>query len=289
MLKKLISIFLCAALAVISAISVSAESKITGKNRNYTYVTKYTLKDQQAGFFTYNITDTTARIQFHNLSTNETTTVKFFDIVDRPTYMSMGEYTYEQIRFVSTIGRGGFGVGGGKNLNFSNTGGGYERIRIKLSDYISGIKEDGTVTKNGHTYNFKRQIEGATIYESALIFESGGAFTLAAPDKNGMVEIVVSTKIGQPVYYSTDFTVRTATGGEGLAGGANRDYLYTLTYGNCDDNRKVDISDATAIQQNLAYMVNFDAIQIRNGDMNKNGKIDVSDATLIQEFIAGIK
>lgn len=283
MLKKSMAIFLCAALAVISVMSVSAESGITGKNRTYTYVTKYTLQNQQIGFFTYNITDTTARMELRNLSTNQTTTFNFSDAINHPVYISMGAYTYEQRR-----GLGNGSSGGGGNLNFSNTGGKYEQIRIKLSDYINGFNENGTVTLGGHTYNFNRQVEGNTTYESSLIFESGGALTLAAPDKNGMVEIVVSAEIGREIHYSTDFRKITPTS-SGSGGGTNRGNLHGLTYGDVDDNSRVNVSDATAIQQKLAYMLDFDAVQIRNGDIDKNGTLDVLDATLIQEYIAGIK
>lgn len=283
MLKKIISIFLCCALATISIMSVSAKSNVTGAYRSYTYVTKYNLQNQQAGFFTYNITDTTARMELYNLSTNQTTNFNFSDAINHPVYISMGAYTYEQRR-----GLGNGSSGGGGNLNFSNTGGKYEQIKIKLSDYINGFEEDGTVTLNGHTYNFNRQVEGNNTYESSLIFESGGAFTLAAPDKNGMVEIVVSAEMGREIFYSTDFRKITPTS-SGSGGGTNRRNLHGLTYGDVDDNSRVNISDATAIQMNLAYMVDFDAVQVRNGDMSKNGQIDIMDATLIQEYIAGIK
>lgn len=285
-MKKLISAALCFVLAIVSVISVSAESRVTGKNRTYKYVTKYTINNGQAGFFTSNITDTNAYIELRNISSGKITSVYFSDLIYHPTYLSMGSYNYEQTRFI-----GSGGSGGGGNLNFSNTGGKYERIKIKLSDYISGFNSDGTVTKDGHKYNFKKQVEGNTTYESSLIFESGGAFTLAAPDKNGMVEIVVSTKIGQEVRYSTNFSKHTLADGRltsSSGGGINRGYFCGLTYGDCDDSCDVDITDATTIQQNIAHMNNFDDAQVRSGDMNKDGKIDISDATMIQQYIAGI-
>lgn len=56
--------------------------------------------------------------------------------------------------------------------------------------------------------------------------------------------------------------------------------------GDVNSDGKVDVTDATLLQQYLAEMVELSPAQLAVADANGDGKIDVTDATAIQNYIA---
>lgn len=58
--------------------------------------------------------------------------------------------------------------------------------------------------------------------------------------------------------------------------------------GDVTGDGKVDISDVTLTQMNIAKLVDFDDAQNYNGDIDKNEKIDIGDVTLTQMYIANL-
>ena len=61
---------------------------------------------------------------------------------------------------------------------------------------------------------------------------------------------------------------------------------YTVTTGDVSGDSKVDITDATLVQQFAAELIELDENQKKAADTNKDGKVDIGDATLIQKFVA---
>ena len=61
---------------------------------------------------------------------------------------------------------------------------------------------------------------------------------------------------------------------------------YTVTTGDVSGDSKVDITDATLVQQFAAELIELDENQKKAADTNKDGKVDIDDATLIQKFVA---
>lgn len=58
--------------------------------------------------------------------------------------------------------------------------------------------------------------------------------------------------------------------------------------GDVDLNKKIDISDVTATQMNIAKLLELDVEAELNADVDRNNKIDISDVTYIQMYIAQI-
>lgn len=284
-MKKLIAFLVTFALSVsctVSAYAFETEETVgAAAKRTITEGVKYTVPDQQGFFYTSNLSSSDARIEFKNLSTDKTTTVRFDEYIYHPGLVKFGTQTYSQMRWIKNSGGGG-----GGDINFSHTGGKYQAVKINLRSFLGDkFNKDGTYTKDGHTYNFRVQEEGDATYYSSLIFECGGAFTQTAPDKNGNVEIIVSREIGKSVYYSTEFGCK-KPGSVSSGGGTNRGSVHGLTFGDADDSGWVSISDVTQIQLYCAGKEKFDDVNIRNADMDRDKKVDIKDATMLQIALA---
>ena len=61
-----------------------------------------------------------------------------------------------------------------------------------------------------------------------------------------------------------------------------------LIKGDVNGDGRVDINDATLVQQCAAELVTFTDAQKSAGDTNGDGKVDINDATRIQQFAAEI-
>ena len=59
--------------------------------------------------------------------------------------------------------------------------------------------------------------------------------------------------------------------------------------GDANDNKGVDIGDATAIQYHLAEFVKLNGISLKAADANLDKELDIRDATAIQKFLAGFE
>lgn len=137
-----------------------------------------------------------------------------------------------------------------------------------------------------HDYKFKyEKADDGGYYDSALYFQSGGAVTGVVPDKDGCVEIYLSTKINEPTDYCTTFSYRKAyvVGGGGGTVGSN---IYILRFGNIDLQGTVDVNDVTLLQQYISGSVELDSLQYYYTDTNFDGHRDVRDVTTLQQAIA---
>ena len=254
---------------------------------------KTSQKDGQLVIYNYNVpSDTKAFIDVAEDGSDKRTRYNFGDSFNHPVSYTLKKKTYSTY-IGSRINSGG-GSGSACSVFLEDSGGKYERVRIKLHDYSNYFTEKGTAISSAsdkqHEYTFRQEAPDAygNIYSSVLVIYSGGAVNHVVPDKNGEVEIYVSTNIGVSTRFATDFLYELHQDGftTGGGGGTSGSYFKGLTIGDADQNGYVTVSDATEIQKNAAGMNSFDASQKRSGDVNRDGAVDVADATAIQMFLA---
>ncbi len=181
------------------------------------------------------------------------------------------------------------GSGGGKcnNSFIYDKSGEYKRVKIKLSDY-SNFNEDGTYNQTladiSHDYTFKNEEGG---FQSSIVFFSGNAITVTAPDSQGYVEIYCSTDIRHTTLFMTNFRYRNG-GVSASGGGTSGTAVKGVRKGNADMPSGLDVRDATLIQKSVAQKVELNSVQEYCADANNDGNIAVTDATLVQKYLAMI-
>lgn len=285
-MKKIISILLSVAMlattAAITANAASVDENTVGAHK-YTSLGKTTLKDSQVRFYTYNFTKNNPKtgIRMDDLTMHMSKDFLFNDITGEYKQISVSGASLFEHWIILESGRGGT-----QTRRYGKTGGTYEKIRVKLSDYSDYFNSNGTHTKDGHNYNFTTQKSGDTKYSSALVFWSGGIFTAVTPDKNGYVEFYACKDIDEDVRFFTDFRYDTPST-HGSGGGMNGGYFKGFTMGDADMGGYVNVDDVTKIQSYSAGIENLDSLQRRNADVTGDGKIDIGDATMIQKHLAG--
>lgn len=280
-MKKIISVLLSVAMLAGTAV-ITANANTDTDVHKYTVLDSITLKDGQINFYTYNYSkdNPATGIQLDNKAQNSSSEVYFNDIngykqVNVPTATDIEHW------FIFNNGRSGI-----QSKRYNNTGGTYEKIRIKLSDYSDYFNSDGSHTFKDIDYNFSTQKEEVFTKQSALVFWSGGVFTAVTPSKDGYAELYVSKKIGENTKIYTEFSFKVLhTTYEYV--GKNGDDFGCFAIGDADASGGVYVDDVTAIQSYVAGTEVFDNLQMRNADVNFDGTIDVSDATMVQKYLAG--
>lgn len=292
-IKKLLTAGVCVITAMVCTISAGAAEvtpKETGKYSSFRQTGSSVRVDNNNVYldsFNYTVNfDITKLIRFCNVE-NSSDYQEFSFMYGGPRYLD-GNKTYEVIKSMEFDGGG---TSGNANIrNFNGTGGTYEKVRIKLSDFESYFNSDGSHTQDGFAYHFGGPEKlGKTTYYSYLLIFSGAAYTNVTPDSNGEAEFYVSTKIGVPTYFSTEFDSRTATSSHSPGGISYQKMV--ICKGNAKtDNNDVAIDDATHIQLYIAYLLNeeFTDLQKFNADVNNDGVIDIKDATNIQLYLADL-
>lgn len=285
-MKKIISILLCVAMlagtAAITANAASVDENTVGAHK-YTSLGKTTIKDSQVRFYTYNFTKNNPKtgIRMDDITMHMSKEFYFNDITGEYKQISVsGASVFEHWLMLES------GGGGTQSGRYDKTGGTYEKIRVKLSDYSDYFNSNGTHTKDGYNYNFTTQKSGDTKYSSALVFWSGGIFTAVTPDKNGYVEFYVCKNIGEDVNFFSGFRYDTPTT-HGSGGGKNGEIFKGFIMGDTNVNGWVNVDDVTKVQSYTAGTEELDSLQQRNADVNDDGKIDINDATMIQKYLAG--
>lgn len=282
MKKKLLSAILCSALAAVSIVSSSAldtDNPSSGASLNYKILGETTLKNNYATFYTFgsNI-DPTAGISFKDQDTSNIVLDYYFT---SPTPSGVSQYLPSASGYSFRKLLGSSSGSGGRTLKFVNTGGTYEKIRVKLSDFSKYFNVNGTHTmaffdKPSHDYNFTKE---SSAYTSSLIFFSGGAITAVAPDSNGYAEIYVSTKLGTETFFATDFC-----GNNSIGGGTTGSTFAGFTIGDVDKNGYISLNDAIFIQKYNVGMETFDELSKRNADANRDGVINLKDTVKVQKY-----
>ena len=294
-IKKITSIILAASTFATFALA-GATVEASTEDPTIKHVGKTTQQDGILTAYNYNVSSNSkASVKVYK-SDKDYTTIKFADFFNHPQTFNLGKKEFKTETWLK-LGAGGIG-GSAPYIDLSNSAGKYECVKIKLSDFSSYFNTNGTHTEKisdygNHKYTFKEEAADANSnrFSSALLIYSGGAINHVVPDKDGMVQIYISTKPGVPVKYTTSFCYELHQDGSvryGGGGGSSGSYIGGLTIGDCDQSGYMDISDATAVQRYSAKMEDFNKAQIRCGDLNGDGVVNIMDATLIQKAIANL-
>ena len=296
-MKKIFAILIAAVMTVCSvqasfAAQTDTEAVSAEKNVSYKVVGTRTIKQGTLLYYPYNLSSgTTAFVKLNNKTKNTSETISF-----KSFYNSFMIHNINSRDSYEPMMGCGSGSGGGGSFTYENTGGKYDVIRVKISDFVDEFNKDGSVTqynsvlKKNITYRFTEQFEsnGDKFY-SALFFESGAAITCATPDKNGEVEILVSRNPEHHLTYSTSFGYNIVSNGgltTGGGGGKNRGSVNGLRMGDVDMDGYVDIDDVTCLQRILSETERAYPLPTRNGDFDKDKALTIKDATIIQQYLA---
>lgn len=264
----------------LTAVTVTATTDEETNTSNYTVLDTVTIPDNCLRVFkTSNAIASNSKVAVIDKESNEL--VKKALVPDSNSYLEIEappETGYNLYIFAGNIGSSYT-----TPIFCNETGGIYQKVRIKLSAFSSYFNEDGTHTETlssePHDYNFTDEQDG---YLSYLVFVSGSAVTFAAPDQNGYVEIYTSAKLGEAVRFTTNFCENYTS-----AGKISSATLFELTVGDVDVNGQVTVADATKIQKYIAGLDTLDSLAARNSDINYDGVCNIADSTLLQKYLAG--
>lgn len=292
MRKKIISIILSAAMIICPAVIPASAAQNPVANPSFSVISRTTQKDGDVVFYSYNVPSTTmANVKIEDISTGKATTYQCKDFYNHPQVYTLGKKLFKTMTGIQMPSSSG--GSSAPDLDLRHSGGKYELVKFKLSDFDDYFSEKGTRTmtydgkKYVHDFSDHTTAEG-DIYSSCLFIYSGGAINHVVPDKNGEVQAYVSAEIGVPTEFTTDFhySLIHTTGSTGGGGGRSGQKFYGLTMGDCDLSGRSDISDVTSLQMCAASQLSFNSLQIRNGDLDKNNAIDITDATMLQQALA---
>ena len=279
-MKKLLSVILSLSLLALSSVSAYAVVDDNKIESNYTVLDTITIPDNCINVYNTN-PNSSRNSKISVISKSDNTTIFKESIPDTSSHLEL--YTESNETYQLYFFAGNIGNGYNTPLSFDNTGGIYQKIRIKISDFSSYFNEDGshteTLTKEPHDYNFTDEHNG---YLSYLVFVSGSAVTFAAPDSNGFVEFYASATLGEPVRYTTNYCENYTS-----AGKISSATLFELTVGDVDISGNLSIADVTKIQKCIAGLDTLNSLSIRNSDINHDGICNIADSTLLQKYLVG--
>lgn len=289
MKKKLISAILCAALAAASIASVSAADTASSASAepDYRILGTIELNNYFAGF--YRSVDNIlsgANVSFYELGTDNT------ELIYEQSFDSIPNDTISYKRLSKEDGYG-FRINGGGNIhdtiNFKSTGGTYEKVRLKLCDFDGYFNEDGTITPNLRcecgSLSFNFTDEGNKC--SWLAFYSGGVFSMVAPDKNGYIELYLSTDFAEETYYRCGYWH--SIGSHSSGSGCGTTLFRGFTIGDVNKEGNINLADAILTQKASLGTEKLDSLSTRNADTNRDGLVNLRDAIKIQKYSVGIK
>ena len=296
-MKKIISLLLCAALAFSATVSANAVNSEPEK-KGFEYTGETVVIDDNTVLLSASGIDPStynACVKFVGIETQNQYTEQFRDTLDAPLKITLPSDENYKMHLLRSLNESG--TSSTKNYDFSETGGVYKKIRIKLNDFDPYyFNEDGTHTLESatssfeHNYNYNYEPVGneGNYFCSALIFKSGAAVTAVAPDENGMVEFYISAKIAQTTTYLTDhyYKLPSSIG----SGGAVLNEIAQLRFGDINADCLIDVNDVTSLQMYLAGLKELDELALLYSDTNVDDIVDVSDVTFLQFALAdGIK
>lgn len=187
------------------------------------------------------------------------------------------------------------GINRNEVYHFDKTGGEYERLRIRLSDFITFLNENGTYThtfEDGTSHIFDFSGNEDSKFSSSAFIMNGAAVTAVKPDSNGEIVFYASREIGVVPQFRCNVYLNTTTMNDGdivsckVRDGIKNNVSY-LMMGNVNYDNDITIDDATFIQKYLSDQLYFDAISKRNADVNNDGLLTIDDVTYLQKYIAG--
>ena len=189
MKKKILSILLCSVIAATGAVTVNAAGKAEKHNGFEIIDETITVPDNVVMVSSYEFDDNntyTAKILNENRDEFE---LLYKDCVESPQFIELpsGE-KYQVAGYYSEC-----------SYDFSNTGGTYRKVKIKISEFSElsdYFNEDGTKTHQTPSgdeliFNHKNYSCEEYVMRSNLSCLSGGILTKVYPDENGEIEIYV--------------------------------------------------------------------------------------------------
>lgn len=294
-MKKLLSIGICIVMALsCTAQAAAANTTQEDKYSSFKLIDDYRVIRNNFWYFsTFNTSsDTVSVIRFVNKEdTSDKRDFAFKDFLPGRAIAIGDDKEFESWTGIQRPGNSSSSFGNNDTRDYSTTGGTYQKVRIKLSDFNSYFNSDGSYDKTsvGETvtlhFGDPEVIDNGTYY-SVLQMYSGAAYTSVTPDENGEVEFYVSLNIGQAVHFSTNYAwiKGLSVGG----GGGTARTIAQICKGNVDlSTGGVSIKDATYLQRYLLKLETepLSDLQKFNADVNNDGKIDIIDVTAIQKFL----
>lgn len=286
MKKKILSILLCSVIAATGAVTVNAAGKAEKHNGFEIIDETITVPDNVVMVSSYEFDDNntyTAKILNENRDEFE---LLYKDCVESPQFIELPSGEKYQVA----------GYSSECSYDFSNTGGTYRKVKIKISEFSElsdYFNEDGTKTHqipSGEEFIFNHKDYSCEEYvmHSNLSCLSGGILTKVYPDENGEIEIYVNTKVGSMVELLVNGSI-SVTGGDGTYGYFASPRLSKLTFGNVNGDYYLSVSDVTELQLYLAGCKELDSLGMFHADTNYDGIYDVKDVTHLQIGISKLK
>lgn len=288
-IKRVVAIAMIVFLLISSVLCVAAvDSKEDVCNQILNETVQ--LKDNEIKCFAYNISKNHKWAVCLDFGENYKNSIKIYarDCVDKPYVLPVMEDVVYQMGICHPNSKSGY-----RYYKYNTTGGTYQKVRYKLSQY-DHFNEDGSHSTEKFTYRFSEdQYDGENCYSSVLMFVSGGAITFAAPDKDGYVEFYVSTDIDVQTRFSTGYHFDIYTDeyySSGSESGFNGHTLYKFIKGGVSwESTYVGIIDATWIQMYIANLQELTQLRKYSADVDCNGTINIMDATEIQFYLAELE
>ena len=166
-MKKILALLVAGVMTVCGVQAASAaevtDDDLTAVNTSakYKVVTTLNIKQGTMLLYPYNLSSSATDLFVMKNETKDTSrTIYFKEFYNRPKSISISSSD----TYTPYMGCGG-GYGGGGSFTYNNTGGKYDVIKVKISDLISGLNKDGSVTKYNSalkkdvTYKFTEQFE----------------------------------------------------------------------------------------------------------------------------------
>lgn len=278
MKRKILSLALCSALALLGASAANAK-EIQGTG--FTDLkTQYQISDTTILTYAYNIeSDYPGKFSYQSKDESQLVQLNFIDSVGTPQMVNFVESDNFSIDFGIKADPSGF------HYSLKNKGGTYRKVKIKLSDFAPHyFTEDGSLIfqdfneTQTYTENFKKKYdEDGAYYNATLFIQSGAAHTAVIPDVNGEVEFYLYLKPLEKTSFYGEVELKAEKYSYSVS-----NFSLEVYFGDVNKSYNVDVDDITEIQFALAGLKTLDDYGKFNADINADGTYDVQDVTDLQ-------
>lgn len=262
------------------------------------------ISDNQIYFSRYNTPSKSVFFGKYVDQNNKAYSVKFSELMSGSKTLSLSKGQKYKFYFGYDLGSSSGSGSDSTYRSFSNTGGTYRKVRVKLSTFINSpygygdvYASDGSLTKTDSTYGSHTFRFGdvditsdGSKYYSGMCVRSGAAITAVTPNSNGEIEFYLDTAIGSGAYVCTDYYIfykhKDGSISDIGGGGSTGSHLHALEIGDADSSCFVNIKDATEIQNAISGRNTLNSLQKFVSDVNFDSKIDIKDVTAIQRYLA---
>ena len=170
MRKKIIPITLSVAMMINTAVLPASAAQKPVANPGISVISSTTQKDGEVVFYSFNVpSNSMAKVTIEYTSTEKKMTYYCKDFYNHPQPYMLGKQLFKTMIGIQTPGSGG--SGSAPDLDLRHSGGKYELVKFKLSDFDDYFSEDGTCKA---TYFGKTYVHDFTDHTTA---ETRGQFT----------------------------------------------------------------------------------------------------------------